>query len=178
MATLPRQLSEPRVSRHARLNDDDRFQAFDLAHDSVMSAAARPGLILRSDEPDDFSWILVRDVRRSIDTNRAELLASADPSWHLLWWFAPNAARLESLYRAARGERGGFVKPGYPNIRGSARSFRLGAVSHPSSDGAWYVGSHRTFETGSSHTRLMVALTLHVATLSTRSRPSSPAWLV
>lgn len=94
----------PHARRRAAHDAGDHFVAFDLAHDSVMAAPPRPGMVSGSDDVGE-SWMLVRDVRRWIETNRAELLASSDPARPLIWWAAPSPARLESLYRAARGQR-------------------------------------------------------------------------
>lgn len=140
MAIPVSRVAEPPARRHARFTDDDRFRSFDLAHDSSKAVPAQPGLISGSDDVHD-SWIVVRNVRRWIETNRAELLASASPSQPLLWWSAPNSARLESLYRAARGDRAALRQ---------ARPTRLlevrlapsvwGLYRIHQAAGAWYVG--------------------------------------
>lgn len=130
----------PHARRHAAHDAGDHFVAFDLAHDSCRSAPDQPGMVSGSDDLGE-SWILVRNVRRWIETNRAELLASSDPARPLIWWAAPSPARLESLYRAARGQRAALRQARPTRIS----EVRLappvwGLYRIHQATGAWYVG--------------------------------------
>ena len=140
--TSSSQATRPIVSGVRRVSSSGgvEFEAFDLAHDSAMALPSQPGLILGSDESDG-SWILVRDVRRWVVTNRAELLASAPSSRPLIWWSGPRGAQLEILYQTARGERAALrqARPTrMSEVRLAPQAWGLYRIHQGT--GAWYVG--------------------------------------